>query len=224
MKIIVCSAALLIAAALVSAQETSSYRLTADGKTDSFRRAVRRTADGFEITETQAGGTEERTTLVDAGYRTTSFRFRSDAAKTDYAAVRAGKTIAVTGRLRGRSLKREFAAGDRPWLQALEGALARFAAGTDPSTGPFWFMNADEAELVEMEAARESRETAKIGSAAVDAWKVRVNLSGFAALFWSAAYWFRADDFAYVRYETAGGWGSPKIVIELETEEREKEQ
>ncbi len=217
MKMIMPLAALLFAAAFAGAQDEARFTLTEDGRADSFRLAVKKTAAGFEITETQAGGAEERATLTDSSFRTTSFRFRSAAAGTDYTAVRAGKTITVTGTLRGRALKREFSAGDRPWYQALESALARFAAGSDPGSGPFWFMNADEAELMEMEAARECRETARVGGAPVDAWKVKVSLTGFTSLFWSAAYWFRADDFAYVRYETSGGWGSPKILIERET-------
>jgi hypothetical protein len=172
-----------------------------------------------EKRETQGDGgpqAEERITLTDADGRTRSFRYTQPAAGTEYSVERSGRTLTATGRLRGRALKREFAVNDRPWFQALETALGLMARRASNAAERFWFLNTDDCELVEMEGAPAGRETIALREILVGTVKMRVPLIGFASLFWSANYWFRAGDFAYVKYETAAGLGGPGIVIERE--------
>jgi hypothetical protein len=87
----------------------------------------------------------------------------------------------------------------------------------------FWLINADECEIHEMEAVPVGMENISLMGAPVQARKIRVNLTGFASLFWSALYWFGPADGPYLRYETTEGPGGPKLVIELVSRESNHE-
>ena len=50
--------------------------------------------------------------------------------------------------------------------------------------------------------------------------RVRFTMPDFRSMFWSSTYWFRAGDGLFVKSdETRGGPGSPKVKVELVSEE-----
>ncbi len=194
--------------------EVFTYRMQKEKEVDTLTIAVARTEDGYTVRESQDQGNEERTIETDASYSARTFHFRSVLNGTDYKAERAGNRISVTGMLNNRMLKREFSVNEEPWYQSLEQALGNFSTGA-PGSIKFWFLSADDCEIHEMEAASAGTESITAADAVVPARKIKVNLTGFASLFWSAVYWFGAPDNSSLRYETTEGPGGPRLVIQL---------
>jgi len=202
--------------------EVFTYRMQKDKEIDTFTMTVIPTDDGYTVKESQDQGDEERTAEIDSSYSTRTFHFRNVSTGTDYRTERAGNKISVTGMLNNRMLKREFLVNAEPWYQSLEQALGNFSAGAQGNI-KFWFLNADDCEIHEMEAASVGTESISAAGAVVRARKIKVNLTGFASLFWSAAYWFGSTDNASLRYETTEGPGGPKLVIQLVSKESKHE-
>jgi hypothetical protein len=217
MKQIMC---VLLCAALgapLQADTSALYRMRRDHTETIHTVRIVVAADTGAVTITSTADGEERTVIADKTLATCSFVYHRPAAGTSYQAVREGQSILVQGTLRHRACRRKFALGSGPWYQAIESALERFTQ-TEARTMKFWLINADECELVEMEATRERVETVSVNGQAVRAVRVKVNLPGLASLFWRADYWFREKDGIYVRYETVEGPGGPRLTVELLSE------
>ena len=204
------------------ADEVFTYRMQRDKEVDTVTMIVTLTDDGGTIRELQDHGNEERIAAVDSSHSTRSFHFRSASTGTDYRAERLGNRILVTGTRNNRALKREFSINEEPWYQFPEQALGSLSESAPRST-KFWLINAGECEIHEMEAVPVGTESISLVGAPVQARKVRVNLTGFASLFWSALYWFGPEDEPHLRYETTEGPGGPKLVIELVSRESDHE-
>ncbi len=214
MKRLFALAILSVLCACLWGDEIFTYRMQKENEVDTFTMTVTDTGDGYIVRESQNQEKEERIVTANPSYSTQTFRFRNASTCTDYIAERTGNKISVTGMLNNRTLKREFSINENPWYQSMEQALGYFS-GLARDNVKFWLINADECEIHEMEAAKIGAENISIMGASVQAQKIRVTLTGFASLFWSAAYWFGSVDCVYLRYETTEGPGGPKLVIEL---------
>ena len=206
----------------LSADEVFTYRMLKDKEPESMTMTVTRTDGGSTVTESQDKGNEVRTAEIDSSWSTRTFHFRNMSAGTDYRAERAGSKITVTGMRNSRALKREFSIDEEPWYQFPEQALGSLPPRALGSA-KFWLIDADQCEIHEMEAVTVGTESLSLMGAPVQARKIRVNLTGFASLFWTAHYWFGPADWPYLRYETTEGSGGSSLVIELVSRESNHE-
>jgi hypothetical protein len=199
------------------AEETFEYKMTNDKKESTISTTIEETGNGYRVSSGQEG--EKREITGNYSFETHSFHFVNKLQGSDYTATRNGNKIKVSGRLKNRTLNREFSINGNPWLQALDYALEQFA-GTGKNKITFWFFNANECEIHEMEATKQGVKTITVNSKSSAAQHIKVNLTGFASIFWSADYWFRPEDNRFIRYETVEGAGGPKITIELVNEKK----
>jgi hypothetical protein len=196
--------------------ELIAYRVKKGAQTSSYSIRILRLDKGYSVSSIERDGEEERIAMTDPSFFCSSFSFRNTSAGTEYLALREAGKIVVSGKLKGKPLQREFRVNENPWIQNIEYAFQNSPA-FQKGRFRFWFINADECELFEMEATKEASETIDLAGKPVSAQRVKVALTGIAALFWQAGYWFRAGDNRYVRYETTEGPGGAKITIELDS-------
>jgi hypothetical protein len=212
MKQMLLATAILFCTLSVCAQGNNIYRMTRDKEVSTFEHKIMPTDTGYLITSGQTG--EIRESKVNFAFDTAIFNYKDTLHGTDYTARRTGNKINITGRLKNRTINKQLTVNSNPWYQAIEHALQDFAA-LNKNKVTFWFISADDCELREMEATKQGVETITLHNRKVQALHVKVNLTGFASLFWSADYWFRQTDNRFVRYETVEGPGGVKIVIEI---------
>ncbi len=215
MKRIIIIFLLVLSVLRIYGENTLLYKVTGDKDVFNITYTVIETNAGYMIQSNQPG--ETRKSTANFVFAVHAFHYTNSKTSTDYTAQRFGNKIKISGRLKNRSIKREFIVNNNPWYQAIEHALEQFATShKDKIT--FWFINADDCEIIEMEAIKQGTDSIKLQNRSQYALHVKVNLTGFAALFWSADYWFRKNDNRFIRYETTAGLGGPKLVIELMSE------
>ncbi len=197
-------------------QETFLYRLHSGTHIETLMYTITKNESILDIRCTQGG--ETRQIITDFILSTESFHYINSTQGTDYRAVRVGNKITLKGRLKNRGINREFTISGNTWYQAIEQALEHFADSSQTHI-TFWFINAEEAELMEMEASKQQTETVQVNGVSQKALHVKINLTGLAALFWSADYWFRPGDNLLLLYRTAEGPGGPEITMEYQGEE-----
>lgn len=203
----------------VLAAESVTCRMLTGDRAQTYTYRIEKAGAGYTIRIEQDG--EAREVAMDAAGAASRFDYGDPANGTGYSARRSGNTITIQGRLKNRAIDREVPVTDAPWFQSLEISLSFFAASGNEKTR-FWFINADEGEILQMEASRQGiGQVLRPGSKATSALRVKVTLTGVAALFWRGDYWFRTGDHRFLRYEAKAGAGGPRIVIER-MEEREK--
>ena len=97
--------------------------------------------------------------------------------------------------------------------------LKNFVLSGD-ETRLFYVTKPEEERLVKLKAIREGEEAILVNGKAMDTVRVRFTMPDFRSIFWSSTYWFRTTDGLFVKSdETRGGPGSPKVKVELLSEE-----
>jgi len=153
---------------------------------------------------------------LDTTLATTRYHVVSPARRIDYTVTRTGNELDVEGMIGSSHVSRHIAIDARPWYEDLErSARAAVVAGSRTPI-VYWIIHPWEGSAYLLQARFEAREQLQVQGALVDAIRVRVSPTGILRLFWSAAYWFRADDGVFVRYEgVRGPPGTPRTVVEL---------
>jgi len=106
-----------------------------------------------------------------------------------------------------------------PWLASIDWGLAEFSKGTG-QTMLFWTVNPDNGKPYKMKAKRMKEATIDAGGTPVSAIRMQITADGVPATFFSMNYWYRKSDGVFIRFEgSQGGPGSPKLTIELLSEE-----
>ncbi len=196
-------------------QGTFLYRFNSGKKSETISYTISKIDASFKISSAQGG--ESRQIITDFSMAAESFHYTNTDQGTDYTAIRVGNKIKLKGRLKNRNINKEFSINGNQWYQAIEQALEHFA-GSSQTHVTFWFINAESSEIMEMEASKQKIETVRVNGAPQKALHVKVNLTGLAALFWGADYWFRPGDSRFLLYRTAEGPGGPEITMEYQGE------
>ncbi len=176
--------------------------------------------NGYVLSSRSSLGEEHRV-IVDDRLESVRWRHRFVADDTDYTAVRTGRRIELTGSHRGTPISRSYSIGDdAPWIQSIERSLRSFVL-SDSRRTEFYTIQPDEFQLRRLQAVRRGRSVVDVDGVPTDAWEIRVSVAGIASIFWSATYWFRAEDGQFVRSEAVRGWpGTPVTIVELVDSDR----
>lgn len=165
-----------------------------------------------------ANNGEVTQTILTPDFTTQKWENNTKRQDTKLAAHRSGNTIKIQGTFKGKEIAKEFKIDNRPWFQAWNLSLGPFAL-SGKNRLEFWTVRNNDLKECTMVVLREKEETIKINSQAVETVKVKVTLTGWTSVFWSAHYWFRKSDGLYLRYEGANGPpGTPVTVVELVSE------
>ena len=193
------------------ANEQRTYRETTGDTVKTFGVSIRKHNDGgFVISyekDTEAVVNREFSTLV--------WKYEKPAQGTDVTVRRAGNVLVLAGKLKGNPIEKKFPINNQPWFQTLDVSLEHFF-GSGGTYVKFWIFRPDDMTVHEMEATKVGEKPVTANGKSYASYHVRVNLTGFAAHFWQAHYWFRTSDGVHIRYESVhGGPGTPLTVIEL---------
>jgi hypothetical protein len=215
---------LLLLAALPASGLTLVYTEPSDGETMRHIIVILPSADGLAIdvsTEKAGRIVASQALLTDPALSALRWRFVDEAAGTDVTAVRDGATISLSGRHRGGSVRRTFAAGADPWYQLFPLGLEPLALNPREPVR-FWAigtMGIAALRIGLFRAVAVGAEEIRWNGAIVPAVRVRIALAGITSILWHGDYWFRADDGKHLVSSSDRGPGTPRLRIEL-TEER----
>ena len=149
------------------------------------------------------GGTE--ISFNDVGKLGATSRWQLEAG-TDksYAASRELNILTITGKAAGEPHENAAGLDDKPWLQDLGYALAKFVA-TPHRDLAFWTIKEGELEPTVLTAKKRGAETLLWNGQSISVQKIEVRSNDFFSKLWSAVYWFRESDGVLVQYRSDPG-------------------
>jgi hypothetical protein len=199
----------------VSAQSALLYRETAGSRQITNLMSEQVLPGGYLMVSRLSDG-DMHDVQLDAALATIRYHVTSPARRINYTVVRDGGTLLVEGILGGRPVSRRLAIDSRPWYESLERSAHDFVLGGAQGRLVYWVIQPWEANAYLLQARSEGREQLRVDGTLVDTLKIRVSPAGILRIFWSALYWFRADNGRFVRYEgVRGPPGTPKTIVEM---------
>ena len=194
------------------ATERHSYQEVSANSSRTFEWILHREVPLRLVTE-QPG--ERTATRLDEKGRTLAWRRSNVAEKTKVRVRRRGDVLLLEGTLDGQPVDRRIAIDGAPWYQAMSLSLRPFVLGGG-NVARFWTLRPDTLEAYLIEARKLGKEHLRIADRQWRAEKIEVRLAGWRSLFWSARYWFEAEQGVFLRYEgPSGPPGSPVTVVTL---------
>ena len=157
----------------------------------------------------------EHSELVEnADFATLYWEWRDPGAGTDLLVTAGAGVLHAEGRLRGKSLSREFPTNGLPWAQNQELRLEWLVrSGLERTV--FCSFDPGSMTLYEFEATARGRELVSINGRNFTASKVHLNLNGLLAPFWGADYWLDPLTGHLLKSRAINGHpGTPPTVVE----------
>ncbi len=158
---------------------------------------------------------ERDVTRLNQDLTTRSWSVKDPSQNTDLLVSRRDNRLVMRGIFKGKTLAKTVAISASPWYQALSISLRPF---TNPNnTGlAFWSIRPDTLDVYKLEVIPLGEEQITIAGQRTDAIKLKIQLPGFKAMFWSCHYWLRQADGVFIRYEgPSGPPGWPATMVEL---------
>jgi hypothetical protein len=157
----------------------------------------------------------EHSELVEtAEFASLRWDWRDPGEKTDLVVTAGTGVLHAEGRLRGKSLSRDFPTNGLPWAQNQELRLEWFVrSGMDRTV--FCSFDPGSMTLYEFEATARGRELVSLNGRSISACRVHLNLNGLLAAFWGADYWLDPVTGHLLRSKAINGHpGTPPTVVE----------
>lgn len=196
----------------IAAAETRHYLQRTGERSELMSWNLETRAD-YRLTTRIAG--QRDVTRMGTDYATRSWSVRDAGAGTDLRVARQGDRLVFSGTFAGSRIDKQVVIDAAPWYQALSMALRQFA---DPGIThkEFWIIRPDNLEVHRLQAQRNGEETIRINGIPTPSYKLKIQLTGFKAAFWSCHYWLRKRDRVFVRYAgPSGPPGWPLTTIDL---------
>lgn len=131
---------------------------------------------------------------------------------------RKGDTISLSGQAGNKDISLCETVDDTDWYGSV--LLLKDFVLSGQESRLFYVTKPEDERLVKLKAIREAEESVTVNGHPMDTVRVRFTMPDFRSMFWSSTYWFRASDGLFVKSdETRGGPGSPKVQVELVSEE-----
>jgi hypothetical protein len=122
---------------------------------------------------------------------------------TDITAENFGSIINISGKLKGKSVKKSHQI-DGIWMQSMTYSL-NVIYKSEKQEMEFYTIRPDNLDLVKMKAVNAGIESIAVNGKNVDAYRVKVSLTGFLSGMWSASFWYRKSDLMFIRYDGKQG-------------------
>ncbi len=158
---------------------------------------------------------ERDVTHINRELATRSWSVKDPAANTDLLVTRRGNDLLMRGTFKGKKLNKSVAIDAAPWYQALSVSLRQF---TNPNiaTKEFWSVRPDTLDVHKLKVIPEGEEELEREGQLTPVIKLKIQLPGFKAVFWSCHYWLRQNDGLFVRYQgPSGPPGWPDTTVDL---------
>ncbi|SHJ16985.1 hypothetical protein SAMN02745165_01679 [Malonomonas rubra DSM 5091] len=203
-----CTQSLLAATVLEQHQYTRTF-----GTETATMRWQRLSGDPEQIV-TEINAEVDRTEM-DVNLATRSWRVSDEEKKTQLKIERHFNHLHLTGTFAGEAIDHWKNIDEAPWFQTMSISFRPFLDSSDEKIR-FWIVRPDTLGIHKLKAIKKGIEILEIQGEQIKAQKIELRLSGLAAPFWKATYWFREGDHLFLRYLGPGGLpGSPKIVVEI---------
>ena len=147
---------------------------------------------------------ENYTTTNDLNLNALQWQYNNTAENTSILAKRNKDSIQITGTFKGKPINTEIRIDDDPWYQPMSLSLSKFTK-SPKKVVIFWTLNPLNLSPYKIKALNYGIETIKINGKEIQAYKIKVVLSGFRSMFWHAFYWFRETDGTLVLYNGVDG-------------------
>jgi hypothetical protein len=196
MRIIVV-AVLGLACALVPAGALElTFRATTGTTVTDFTETIRAVPGGFRATVKSP--LEQSSMEMDGSLQTLAWTFRVPADQTEITARLTGRSIAVSGRFKGKPLETTFDTGGSPWYEYQELALDTFATGPAQSIR-FVTIDRLKMKLVRFRARKTGQAQIFLQGKIVQALEAVLFIEGIPELFLRSRLWLRQADGRYLR-------------------------
>ena len=190
-------------------QEMLTYRETTGENIKTYMVKVEKIASGYIMYD------EKNEVWLNSNYATYIWKYKDPAKGIDIVAEHKSNKIYITGFANGKKVEKILNSNQQAWYQSWEFGFKNFLSSS-ANYIKFNSINPDDFELAEFEASKQGIEHVMANGRKLTAFHIKVNLTGFLAVFWHADFWFRVNDFRYVRYESVqGSPGTPLTVKEL---------
>lgn len=107
-------------------------------------------------------------------------------------AVKKGKILTVSGKANGKTVDTTIEIDSKPLYQFIDVSLTSFATGSKTKL-TFQYFSPEEFKVWTMVATKQKIEEISVPRGSILAQRVKVTLSGFLSIFWSASYWFDTE-------------------------------
>ena len=158
---------------------------------------------------------ERDVTRINQELATRSWSVKDPAANTDITVTRRDNDLIMRGTFKGKNLNKSVPIDGAPWYQALSVSLQQF---TNPNISfrEFWSVRPDTLDVHKLEVIPAGEDALELEGSVTPALKLKIQLPGFKAMFWSCHYWLRKEDGLFIRYEgPSGPPGWPETIVEL---------
>ncbi|WP_321392288.1 hypothetical protein [uncultured Desulfuromusa sp.] len=172
-----------------------------------------RSGEDLELTTTL--GEERDVTRMRTDFSTHTWSVDDPATETAIDVVRKGNTIIFKGIFKGKEYHQTVAIDSAPWYQALSLSLRQFV-DADRQHLEFWSIRPDTLDIHRLQVNRVAEEELEFAGIDQKLIKLKIQLTGLKAHFWSCYYWLRESDGVFLRYEgPSGPPGWPMTTVEL---------
>jgi hypothetical protein len=176
-----------------------AYRQSTGAKVDTVYRSFISSVNETIITYRDTRGMKSKT-FCDDNFNIRSWHFENKETGYDITATRTGDTIAIKG-IKGEKTIQNFLAIDAlPWYQPLEFSLLSFLKSSRSECG-FWMIRPTDMSAFKMVARRKTMETVQVDGRVEKALKVTLSPRGIKGKLWHATYWYRANDYSFLKNE-----------------------
>lgn len=164
------------------------------------------------IFETKDGGSKY---ICNQDLSTKSYIYISTDMENRLEYTREENMIIIKGIMNGGEINKTINIDDTPWYQNFTYCLSEFA-NSDSDKLIFWIINPDNLKATKFLALKEEIEIIELNGEKVEAYRVKISLTGLYSLFWSTNCWYSVEDGTFLRYKGTEGPGSDEITIEIQ--------
>ena len=172
------------------------------------------TKEGDEL-HIQGKSAKGSTTIISSLDRQTKqFIFKSAHRGDDYTIYRSGSELIASGTARGKEIKKRYRLGSKLWLQEFDFSLKPFILSNQREI-KFCIIHPKKLSKHNMAAKKQRIEQLSLNNSTYEALKVKISLTGFKGMFWSAQAWFDTRSGDLLQYIANEGPNTPTGIITL---------
>ena len=174
-----------------------------------------RLKSGEDLELTTTLGEERDVTQMHTDFSTHAWSVDDPSTETVIDVVREGDMIIFKGIFKGKKYSRTVTIDSSPWYQALSLSLRQFV-DDDQKHLEFWSIRPDTLDIHRLQVNRVAEDGLEIAGVDQKLIKLKIQLTGLKAPFWSCYYWLRESDGVFYMYEgPSGPPGWPMTTVEL---------
>lgn len=193
--------------------QTLSYHVTEPGKEHNEEIDIIKSKNGYLVKRITVGRSE-MTYHTDPSFSVFSWKYSNLKNGTDISAIRSENMISIAGQLKNEKYEKEFKIDDLPWYQEWGLGLKAFIQ-SDKNSTRYWSIDPNKLRIATFEAKKKKIEIIKNNGEEIESIYVKISLTGFLKLFWSADMWFRRSDGTHVYSRMKRGPVGPIMTVQL---------